>query len=304
MDAVDFSDSNYDLLADQLLYACQQDGCFLAFGFDKVTDLMRKAQRPALEFFARDITEKRLWNRKGDIQGFAIREETGYGLGTHSKEEAKQVFDYSSVLGTSQNTLHAETGESIAPYFDPIIPRLFHDLAKIEKVILEQISIAFSRIANRPTAKEALRNLIGNHNGLLRLNYFPERKSVSSSDLREGSHTDWSTITIVWSQQPGLTVKIGQSWEKVKVPPDGFVVNVGELMEILTDGEFKACKHRVDAIDTGERISFVYFGAEVPDRTDDRLLTPMCRPERAKHVRNFNLKNEITTRIEKLQNKE
>ncbi|GAA1696556.1 2-oxoglutarate and iron-dependent oxygenase domain-containing protein [Microcella alkalica] len=87
-----------------------------------------------------------------------------------------------------------------------------------------------------------------------------------------GAHKDLGVLTLLYVEEGrgGLQVEKDGAW--IDAPPvDGaFVVNIGELLEIATDGYLKATKHRVLSPAPGtERISIPYFhgpalDAEVP----------------------------------------
>ncbi|MBL7495810.1 isopenicillin N synthase family oxygenase [Frankia sp. CNm7] len=74
-----------------------------------------------------------------------------------------------------------------------------------------------------------------------------------------GAHTDYECFTLLRCTGPGLEVRNGVG-EWIDVPPveDAFVVNIGDMFEILTNGEFVATPHRVRRV-TAERYSFPLF---------------------------------------------
>jgi isopenicillin N synthase-like dioxygenase len=74
-----------------------------------------------------------------------------------------------------------------------------------------------------------------------------------------GAHTDYECFTILKPTAPGLEVLNGAG-DWIDVPPrDGaFVVNIGDMLETWTNGEFVATTHRVRKV-TEERWSFPLF---------------------------------------------
>lgn len=76
-----------------------------------------------------------------------------------------------------------------------------------------------------------------------------------------GKHKDAGVLTLLWIDgSGGLQVERDGGW--VDVPPvrDGFVVNIGEMLEYATQGYLKATSHRVALNEgTGDRISVPYF---------------------------------------------
>ncbi|XP_071908448.1 1-aminocyclopropane-1-carboxylate oxidase homolog 4-like [Coffea arabica] len=82
-------------------------------------------------------------------------------------------------------------------------------------------------------------------------------------DLTMGmtSHTDPGTITVLLQNQvPGLQVKHGDAWVDVKPLPGGLIINMGDFLQIVSNGEYRSVQHRVLANATNEhRLSIVTF---------------------------------------------
>lgn len=77
-----------------------------------------------------------------------------------------------------------------------------------------------------------------------------------------GGHKDVGALTLLLVEPgaAGLQVEVGDTW--VDVPPvDGtLVVNIGELLEVATDGYLRATRHRVVSPPLGrDRISVPFF---------------------------------------------
>ncbi len=87
-----------------------------------------------------------------------------------------------------------------------------------------------------------------------------------------GAHSDPGILTLLLVEpgKAGLQVRTDDGWLDVPPVEDAFVVNIGELMEVATDGYLRATPHRVTAPPEGsERLSIPFFfnpniDAEVP----------------------------------------
>ncbi|XP_059636627.1 1-aminocyclopropane-1-carboxylate oxidase homolog 4-like [Cornus florida] len=83
------------------------------------------------------------------------------------------------------------------------------------------------------------------------------------SDLTMGitSHTDPGFLTVlVQNQVHGLQVKHGEDWVDVKPLPGGMIINIGDFLQIVSNGEYQSVQHRVVANSSKEpRISIVVF---------------------------------------------
>jgi isopenicillin N synthase-like dioxygenase len=92
----------------------------------------------------------------------------------------------------------------------------------------------------------------------LRLVHYPYNPGAEDV-LGIGAHTDYECFTLLKPTAPGLEVLNGAE-EWIDVPPvDGtFVVNIGDMLELWTNGAFVATSHRVRKV-VEERYSFPLF---------------------------------------------
>ncbi|XP_022745785.1 1-aminocyclopropane-1-carboxylate oxidase homolog 4-like [Durio zibethinus] len=75
------------------------------------------------------------------------------------------------------------------------------------------------------------------------------------------SHTDSTTLTVLLQNQvSGLQVKHGEEWVDVKPLPGALIINIGDLLQIISNGEYNSVQHRARANSCEEpRISVVEF---------------------------------------------
>ncbi|KAL6145002.1 hypothetical protein ACLB2K_055691 [Fragaria x ananassa] len=90
-------------------------------------------------------------------------------------------------------------------------------------------------------------------------------------------HSDGSGITIVHqaNEVQGLQIRKDEVWLPVCLDHDAFVVNLGDILEILTNGIYKSVEHRVTVNSEKERISIAMFfmprpGTEIGPLTSQR----------------------------------
>lgn len=103
-----------------------------------------------------------------------------------------------------------------------------------------------------------------NHASTLVANYYPPvvDGAANPAATRRGEHTDFGTITILTTDGvTGLEVKTRSGeWLPVPSAEDALVVNVGDLLEMWTGGEYVSSYHRVVIEDpTTERLSVPFF---------------------------------------------
>lgn len=90
-----------------------------------------------------------------------------------------------------------------------------------------------------------------------------------------GSHTDYECFTLLFATAPGLQIidKQGQ-WIDVPLVEGTMILNIGDMMEILSNGRYIATRHRVKKV-REERYSFALFHA----CDYDYVVAPVVRGE-------------------------
>ncbi|KAF7139871.1 hypothetical protein RHSIM_Rhsim06G0185300 [Rhododendron simsii] len=102
---------------------------------------------------------------------------------------------------------------------------------------------------------------------LFRVNHYPPCPELQGDTngrnlIGFGEHTDPQIISVLRSNNTsGLQISLRDgSW--ISVPPDqnSFFINVGDSLQVMTNGRFKSVRHRVVANGSKSRVSMIYFG--------------------------------------------
>jgi isopenicillin N synthase-like dioxygenase len=134
--------------------------------------------------------------------------------------------------------------EAVTAYYDAVL-EVGHRLLWAFAVALGEDPAVFSRHATKTPSQ-------------LRLVHYPYNPDAQDG-LGIGAHTDYECFTLLKPTGPGLEVLNGAG-EWVDVPPvEGtYVVNIGDMLELWTNGAFVATSHRVRKV-VEERYSFPLF---------------------------------------------
>ncbi|EPQ50555.1 Clavaminate synthase-like protein [Gloeophyllum trabeum ATCC 11539] len=111
------------------------------------------------------------------------------------------------------------------------------------------------------------------------MKYFPrsQEEEVKTANVWLKGHTDIGSITVLWSQPVGgLQIRSPEGeWQWARHVENGLIINVGDMLEFLSGGFYKATIHRVVQPLPSQRgyarLGLFFFG--MPD--DDVVLKPL-----------------------------
>jgi isopenicillin N synthase-like dioxygenase len=141
------------------------------------------------------------------------------------------------------------------PELRPIVLRWQTAATGVLTQLLRALSLALGLDA------EALTPLIAlDPHYLVKLIRYPGR-DVADSDQGVGAHKDSGLLTLLLQDaQGGLQVEVDGAWVDVPPRPGTLVVNIGELLELTSDGYLRATLHRVVTPPAGrERLSVAFL---------------------------------------------
>lgn len=251
-------DAADDAAVDAIGRACRDVGFFyvaehgIADGV--ITDLHTQAQH----YFARPDAEKSNHMLNARMRGYlpldydsypgeatqAKSRQEGFWMGYERPERRDNPFDGPNRWPNGAAALQAAMSEYFAAC-DSLADRLWRAFARA----LGQGAETFSTIAHPAQS-------------LLKLNHYPPQDNpVSLSHIGVVPHADSGAFTILWQDGNGGLEVESKSGEWVGAPPiDGtFVINLGNLMQIWTDGVFSSTPHRVINRGNVDRYSIPFF---------------------------------------------
>jgi isopenicillin N synthase-like dioxygenase len=132
----------------------------------------------------------------------------------------------------------------------------------LQQAIIETIN---QRISNK-LPLNFLNDMTKGADVTFRVIYYPALSEKQLCNLKgplywAAPHTDIDLLAILpYATEKGLQVEIDGEWLTVVVPEDAIIVNVGDMLENLTNGLFVSARHRVMAQEPDkDRFSMVLF---------------------------------------------
>nr|GEV38224.1 protein SRG1 [Tanacetum cinerariifolium] len=95
----------------------------------------------------------------------------------------------------------------------------------------------------------------------VRINYYPP---CPRPDLVMGvsPHSDSSALTLLQQRKDssvGLQILKNKTWVPVQLVPNALVINIGDTIEVLTNGRYKSVEHRAVTDKENDRLTLVTF---------------------------------------------
>lgn len=126
--------------------------------------------------------------------------------------------------------------------------QMFYQMFELGKTLLEWIDEHMNpEVASKMS--ERLKNIISEPRTLLRVLHYPAFEgSEEAGAIRAAAHEDINLITLLpIASSPGLQVlsPVTNQWYDVPCDSQSLVVNIGDMLQEITGGEYIATKHRV-----------------------------------------------------------
>ncbi len=259
-------------VGEQIDAACRDIGFFTIVGHGIDDDVIAEARRVALAFFDLPVVEKMavVMPEPGYPYGYSplSGESLSRSLGGEAPPDLKETYNLGPIdppprplegmADEYERAVYAPNLWPAAPGdFRPAIERYYRALADLSATVMSAFAVALG------LADDSFVSFIDEHGSALRLAHYPHVDGeIQPGQLRAGAHTDYGTLTILWTDgEPGLQVQsVAGEWIDVDPVPGGLVVNIGDLMQRWTNDRWRSTMHRVVAPSVAtRRLSIPFF---------------------------------------------
>ncbi|CAK7343054.1 unnamed protein product [Dovyalis caffra] len=248
---IDLNDPDEQNLVRLIVDASKEWGIFQIINHGVPSDLITKLQDVGKTFFELPQEEKEVYAKPHDSKSVE-----GYGSKLQKDPHEKKswvdhlfhrIWPPSSInykFWPKNPPSYREVNEEYGIYMREVVDKLFTTLSVglgLEGQVLKEAA-----------GGEEIEYM-------LKINYYPP---CPRPDLTLGvvAHTDLSAITIlVPNEVPGLQVFKDDHWIEAKYIPNALIIHIGDQIEILSNGKYKAVLHRTTVSKDKARMSWPVF---------------------------------------------
>ncbi|KAL6642459.1 hypothetical protein ACP70R_020640 [Stipagrostis hirtigluma subsp. patula] len=231
----------------KLRFACEEWGFFQLVNHGMSEETILNIKRDTQEFFQLPLEVKNAYaQRPGNYQGY----------GHVYVVSNDQKLDWTDMLAVIAQP-HEARDMTLWPTQPSTFRKSLEDYSSELKEVAHSLVTAIGKTLNLDhevlVDKYAVQVLV--------MNYYPPCKSMPEKVLGLSPHSDGSFLTILLEVNSvgGLQIRRHGAWVPVKSRPEALIVNVGDFLEIMTNGKYKSIEHRVTINAHKERLSIPAF---------------------------------------------
>ncbi len=223
---------------------------FEEYGFAIIADhgipdeLIHRAEEKAKEFFAlpEEVKKKYFILGGGGARGY-----TPFGIET---AKGATAFDLKEFWHVGRQLAHGH------PFRDHMPDNVWPVEVEGFRATFEELFATFDRTGLKilraiarflKIDEDYFIDTVRDGNSVMRLLHYPPIQGEPGSNVRAGAHEDINTITLLLgAEEAGLELltKDGR-WIPVAPKPGELVVNIGDMLQRLTNGKLRSTTHRV-----------------------------------------------------------
>ncbi|KAF8661827.1 hypothetical protein HU200_056784 [Digitaria exilis] len=236
--------------------ACQHWGYFQLINHGVPEEVIQDIRRDIVEFFKLPLEAKKAYAQlPDDIQG--------YGQGFVFSETQK--LDWADMI-----YLKLRPMESRNMRFWPDQPPSFRNSYDMCRNSVDTFSTEVAKVTSSllrsmamdmGVAPERLMEMFGYQPQSMKVTYYPPCRQAAGDVLGLSPHTDATVVTLLLhvNDVQGLQIRKDGRWLAVDPLDGAFVVSIGDILEILSNGRYKSIEHRAVVHPDKDRISAAMF---------------------------------------------
>ncbi|KAF3442322.1 hypothetical protein FNV43_RR16238 [Rhamnella rubrinervis] len=228
--------------------ACKDWGFFQLVNHGVSSSLVEKTMTEMQNILKLPLEEKKKFRQNSE-------EVEGFGQAFVLSEEQKLDWNDPMVLTTLPVSVRK-------PHLIPKLPSTFRETLDIYSLELKDLAICLIEQMEKvlKVEEKEVSGLFEDGLQAMRLNLYPPCPQPEKV-IGLTPHSDASGVSILLQTHDvvGLQVKKDGNWVPVKPIQNAFVINIGDVLEMITNGEYRSIEHRVITNVQKERFSLATF---------------------------------------------
>jgi len=235
--------------------ACEEWGFFYIVGHGIDPSFIQRVQALSRDFFERPKEFKKTVGRtSSNFRGYTDSELTKQTV------DWKEAFDFGAEIEKIEERTFEIEGDNRWPQGMPEFrSNMIAYFDAMHSVSEKLMSAIFTALKENP--ERFVKDFDGSRDtSLVRLNYYPICPNPKAH-LGVGPHSDAGALTILWQDQDVSSLQVEKEgvFYDVYPVPNSFVINIGDMAQVWSNGLYKAPVHRVLANHHKERFSAPFF---------------------------------------------
>ncbi|KAK4710903.1 hypothetical protein R3W88_005416 [Solanum pinnatisectum] len=228
--------------------ACQQWGFLQVINHGVTPSLMEDFKREVIELFRLPMEEKKkLWQQEDSFEGFG-------NAFVVSEEQKLDWSDMFAIMTLPPYIRKEDLFQNLPSKLRDIMEAYCKEMKNLARIIVCQLAKALRM------DEEEMRDLFSDGMQSMRMNYYPPCPEPDRA-IGLSSHSDPDALTILFqlNETEGLQVRKDDVWVPIKPLPNALIVNIGDMMEIVSNGVYRSIDHRAIVNSNEERLSVATF---------------------------------------------
>ncbi|XP_014516700.1 probable 2-oxoglutarate/Fe(II)-dependent dioxygenase [Vigna radiata var. radiata] len=239
--------------------ACKEWGFFQVINHGVPVVLRENIEKASRMFFSQSVEEKR-----------KVRRDERNAMGYYDTEHTKNVRDWKEVFDSvakdhtpvpltpdehdDRLTYWTNSNPQYPPHLRSTITKYVEETEKLSLKLMELIALSLGL-----EAKRFEEYFVKDQTSLFHLNYYPTCPSPHLA-LGVGPHKDIGALTVLAQDEvEGLEVKHNGEWIRIKLIPNSFIINLGDIVQVWSNDAYESPEHRVVVNSEKERYSYPFF---------------------------------------------
>ncbi|KAI9075866.1 hypothetical protein K1719_042146 [Acacia pycnantha] len=232
----------------KLHLACKHWGFFQLVNHGVGSWLVEKIKKETEEFFNMKMSEKnKFWQREGDMEGF----------GQAFVVNEDQKLDWGDLF-----FMVTRPGHLRKPHLFSHLPLPFRETIELYSAEVKNLAMAILEQMEKALKMEdmEIRELFEEGMQSMRMNNYPPCPQPQKViGLTPHSDAVGLTILLQLNEVEGLQIRKDGIWIPVRPLPNAFILNIGDILEIITNGTYRSVEHRATVNSEKERLSIATF---------------------------------------------